>query len=309
MKNKKAVVMLSGGLDSKLALRIMQEQGFDVIALYFNLPFETGCCNEKSSFNFLQISGIRIKIFDCSKGKLLQEYLDVIRHPKYGRGKGINPCIDCRIFMFKKAKEFADKEKIDLIVSGEVLNERPMSQHKKAMEIIRRESGLKGRLLRPLSAKLLEPAEAEKKGIVNRNKLYSIQGRSRKKQIKLAKKFKISYPNPAGGCLLCEKALKKRFEFLLKREMNEKEVKLVGIGRHFLIDKCWIVLGRDEKENKVIEKLKIGEKIIPKTPGPTAIILDKCRKETLEKIKKLIKAYSKGVDLKERKKFEKYLLK
>ena len=250
-----------------------------------------------------------MKIFDCHKGKLLKEYLDILKKPKYRRGAGVNPCIDCRIFMFKKAKEFADKHGIDLVVSGEVLGERPMSQMKKAMDIVEKESGLKGRLLRPLSAKLLEPTNAEKKGIVNRNKLYDISGRRRDRQIAMAKKFRISYPSPAGGCLLCEKALKQRLKYLIERGMNEKEIKLVGLGRHFLIDNSWVVLGRNEKENNIIERLKTGEIIVPKTPGPTAIILDKCKKATKDKVKKLIGVYSKGVELKERKKFEKYELK
>ena len=306
MTKNKCIVMLSGGLDSRLAVKVMQEQGFDVLALFFNLPFGTGCCDQGCSFNFSQLEGVKMKMFDCSKGKLLQEYLEVLKKPKYGIGAGVNPCIDCRVFMFKKAREFADKEGIDLVVSGEVLGERPMSQMQKSMDLVEEESGLKGRLLRPLSAKLLPETDAEKKGIVDREKLYDIQGRRRLKQIELAEKFKISYPNPAGGCLLCEKNLKNKLDYLLKRGMNDDEIKLVGIGRHFVIDNCWVILGRDEKENKIIET--VGKNLVlPEKIGPSAVIFGKCD-NIKEKVKELVNVYSKGVDLKERDKFKEYLL-
>ena len=307
-KLKKCIVLFSGGLDSRLALKIMQEQGFETTALFFKLPFGTGCCNENCSFNFSQIQGIKLNVIDCTKGELLQEYLNLIRKAEHGRGAGINTCVDCRIFMFKKAKEFADAQGIDLIVSGEVLGERPMSQMKKSMGNIEEKSGLKGRLLRPLSAKLLPETQAEKFGLINKEKLYDIHGRKREKQIELAKKFKINYPSPAGGCLLCEKELKNRLKKLLDRGLNEDEINLVGIGRHFWINKCWVILGRNEKENKIIENVKSGEKIIPDYPAPSAIILDKFNKKIKDKIELLIKSYSKKEDLKTRELFYKYRL-
>ncbi len=301
--------MFSGGLDSRLALKMMQNQDFEVTALFFKLPFGTGCCNEGCAFNFSQLQGVKLKIFDCTKGKLLQEYLNVLRKAEHGTGTGMNPCIDCRIFMLKKAKKFANENKIDLIVTGEVLGERPMSQMKRAMNLVEEESHLKGRLLRPLSAKLLPETDAEKKGLVDREKLLDIHGRRRERQIKLAKKFKIRYPHPAGGCLLCEKNLKRRLKYLLERGMNEDEIKLVGIGRHFVIDKCWVIIGRNEKENKIIEL--IGKKytlILPEFPGPSAVILNKCQRQIREKVGELIKAYSKKCSLKERKRFERFKL-
>ena len=303
----KVIVMLSGGLDSRLAVKIMQEQGFEVVTLFFNLPSGTGCCDQNCSFNFSQLNDVQMKIIDCSKGDLLKEYLQVITKPSYGRGVGVNPCVDCRIFMFKKAREYADKEGIDLVVTGEVLGERPMSQMKGSLDLIERESGLKGRLLRPLSAKLLEPTEAEKEGIVDRDKLYDIQGRRREKQFELAKKFDISYPAPAGGCLLCERNLKSRFQYLLKRGMNEEEIKLIKVGRHFNIG-GWIILGRDEKENGIVEKSNAGKVITAEELdfiGPSAIMLDKCDED---KVSKLIEAYSKGIDSKERENFKEYAL-
>jgi len=174
-KEAKALVLLSGGLDSRLACRIMQEQLVkeNVEALLFLLPFGEGCCSDKHCvFNFCQKEGIKLKIIDCTKGQLLQEYLELIRSPRHGYGSGINPCIDCRIFMFNKARDIMEKEGFDVIVTGEVVGERPMSQRKKAMDIIENESGLKGKLLRPLSAKLLTETDIEKSKLVEREKFF-----------------------------------------------------------------------------------------------------------------------------------------
>ena len=264
----KCIVMLSGGLDSRLAIKIMQEQGFDVLALFFNLPFGTGCCDQKCSFNFSQMQGVKLKIFDCSQGKLLEEYLDVIRKADHGRGSGIDPCIDCRIFILKKAKKFAEENKIKFIATGEVLNERPMSQNAKAMKIIENESNLKEKLIRPLCE-------------------IGISGRRRDKQIELAKKFKISYPNPGGGCLLCEKELKDKIKTVLDKKVPEYYAGLVNVGRHFENSK--IILGRNLKENEIL-KIQKGIKIIPKQPGATALVINK---KFEKKAKELIQKYSK----------------
>lgn len=285
---KKCIVMLSGGLDSRLALKIMQEKGFDVVALHFKLPFSKDV--EKEINKFAREQKVKLEIFDYTKGKLLKEYLELIKKPCFGTGSGINPCIDCRLFILKKAKQYADKHKIKLIASGEVLGQRPMSQHKKGLDIVEKKSGLNKRLIRPLIEK-------------------GISGRKREKQIELAGKFRINYPNPAGGCLLCEKNLMSRFKFLLKRGIKDQELILLNTGRHFVIENSWIVLGRNEKENKIIEK--IGNKnnlILPKEIGPSAIILGKPTKKLKDKVKKLIEAYSKGHDPKEREKLRKYSL-
>lgn len=329
--------MFSGGLDSRLAVKIMQEQGFEVVPVFFRLPFGCGCCNEMGcSFNFSQVQGIKLEVFDCNKGDLFKDYMKILKKGSHGRGAGVNPCRDCKIFMFERVKKFADKKKINLIVTGDVLGERPMSQMKSSLMLIEERSGLKGRILRPLSAKLLPETEAEKKGLVDREKLYDIQGRRREKQIALAKKFKIKYPHPAGGCLLCERLLIKRFEFLFKRGLKEKEIPLVNIGRHFKIPEnqrfsvsktserayarkskqevsdndCWVVLGRNEKENEIIETVgkNTGELIIPDFIGPSALIIDKYDNKLKEKVNDLIKTYSKKGSIKERKRFEKYKL-
>jgi tRNA U34 2-thiouridine synthase MnmA/TrmU len=305
MSEKKAAVLFSGGLDSRLAVKLLQEQGSEVECLFFKFPFGSGCCNQNCAFNFSQMNGVKMIIFDCTKGKLFQEYLDIIKHPKFSRGKGMNPCIDCRIFMLKKAKEYADKSKIEIIATGEVLGERPLSQHKKALDIIEQESGLKGRLLRPLSAKLLEETKAEKEKILDREKLFDIQGRQRNKQIQLAEKYNLVYPSPGGGCLLCEQDFAKKLKDLIKYKpkITETDIELLKVGRHFRV-KGKIIIGRNEKENKLIGSLIKNKEnfIIPEEfPGPTIYFENKEDKAIAEE---MLKAYSKNG--KGRENFEKY---
>jgi predicted subunit of tRNA(5-methylaminomethyl-2-thiouridylate) methyltransferase len=283
MKKEKIIVLLSGGLDSLVSVKLLHEN-YDITALYFKFPFSKDF--EKEIKNFAKESKIKLKIFDCTKGKLLQDYLNMIRRPKYGYGTGINPCMDCRIFIFKKAKEFADKNKIKKIATGEVIGERPMSQTQKKLEIIEKESGLDGRLIRPLCD-------------------MGIRGRKRDKQMALAEKYKISYPTPSGGCLLCEKNLKNRLKILIHRDLNKDEIKLLTIGRHFFIDDCWIVLGRREKENDIIEKFK--NSIMPEFVGPSAVVFGNYDNKMKSKVYELLKAYS-SKNLKHRDKFEKYRL-
>lgn len=281
---EKCLLMFSGGLDSRLVVKIMQEKCFSITAVYFKLPF--GGSSEKEVKDFIKENEIKLKVFDCTKGKLLQEYLEVIKEAKHGTGSGVNPCVDCRLFMFNKIKGFADSENIKYIFTGEVAGQRPMSQKKKQIKLIEKESGLSGRIIRPLID-------------------LGIEGRQRKKQIALAEKFKIKYPSPAGGCLLCERYLKCRFEFLLKRGLNEMEVKLVNVGRHFLINGSWVILGRNENENKILESADVGKLIIPDFIGPSALIFE-YKDDSEAKIRELIKAYSKKGNSKDKRLFDNF---
>jgi tRNA-specific 2-thiouridylase len=249
----KCAVLFSGGLDSRIAVKLMQERGFEITALHFILPF--GCGDLKKEIGkFCKENNVKVKFFDCTRGNLLKEYLGIIKKGKHGRGAGFNPCRDCKIFIFKHAKKFADRKKINVIATGEVSGQRPMSQTEKAMKIIDREIGFN--LVRPLIE-------------------MKVGGRRRNKQISLAKKFGIKYPSPAGGCLLCEKDLKKRFKVLLRGNLiNEKTLELVNIGRHFFIRNCWFVVGRNEKENKVIEK---SENCIKSGKGKPAVYFCKIK--------------------------------
>ena len=196
MSERKAIALLSGGLDSTLAVKLVLDQGIQVEALNYVTPF---CqCNRKGRCEAARVAdefGI-----PCKTIAVTDEFFELIRHPKHGYGSGMNPCLDCRILMFSRARQRMEETGADFVFTGEVLGERPMSQRRDAMRIIERESGLEGRLLRPLSAKLLPPTHPEQEGLVDREKLLSISGRSRKPQMALAKELGIyDYPCPAGG--------------------------------------------------------------------------------------------------------------
>ncbi len=279
MKRLKALCLISGGLDSRLACKIMQEQ-CEVEAVYFDLPFGSGCCKPDCAFNFTQIAGVKLHVIDCKKGGRFRKLVDIIKNPKHGHGSAINPCIDCHIFLLKEAKRLAKKIHADFIVTGEVLNERPMSQHLNALNIVEKESGLSGKLLRPLSAKLLPETDVEKSGLIDRSKLLAISGRSRKQQIELAEKFGIKYPNPGGGCLLCERefALKVKDLFKHERDVEWKDFELLRYGRHFRIDGVKIIVGRNEQDNNMLRMLADKPDLLLEAKnvmGPATIIRKK----------------------------------
>lgn len=293
----KALALLSGGLDSRLAIKLMLEQGIHVEALHFKLPFE-GCCLPDCAFKFAQLEGIHLHIIDATKGKPFQGYIKLVRKPKFGYGSGINPCIDCRIFMLKKAKRLAKKINAKFIVTGEVLGERPMTQTRRALELIEKQSDLRGKILRPLSAKLLPKTDAEKKGLVKRNKLLSIKGRGRKPQLTLAKKFKLrDFPMPAGGCTLCEKEFSKKVKDILKhkKRIMPKDIELLKLGRHFRHGNNKIIVGRNEIENKQLSKLKYKTDYVFEVPNygsPITLLQGKKTKKAIKLAAKLTATYS-----------------
>ncbi|MBE0515909.1 MAG: hypothetical protein IBX41_00755 [Methanophagales archaeon] len=254
----KALGLLSGGLDSTLATRLILDQGIDVIALKFTSPFCT--CDQKGKCYAADVAErFGIPLIIMKKG---EEYLNVIRNPKFGYGSGMNPCIDCRIFMFKKAKEVAEKIGASFIFTGEVLGERPMSQHRRALEIIEKESGLENMVLRPLSAQFLPETIPEKRGWVDRSKLLGIKGRSRKPQIELASKFSINdYPCPSGGCLLTYREFASKVRDLVEHAegISMRDTVLLKIGRHFRFARNKMIVGRNEEENKRLLLLKYPE--------------------------------------------------
>jgi tRNA U34 2-thiouridine synthase MnmA/TrmU len=250
----KALGLFSGGLDSSLAIKLIQEQGIDVEAITFLTPFYSAKSGSFSLEKAAQQLDVPLTIV-----RLGLDYLRIIRKPKYGYGKHMNPCIDCRIYMLKKAKQYARQIGASFIITGEVLGERPMSQNWRALKIIEEESGLKGRLLRPLSAKLLPPTEPEKAGIVDRSRLLDIKGRSRKRQLALAKAYGITeYQSPAGGCLLTYKEFAAKLRDLLthKRRISMTDLELLKVGRHFRFGGNKIIVGRNREENEMLLRLK-----------------------------------------------------
>jgi len=271
----KAIGLLSGGLDSTLALELMLEQNIEIITLNFKTPFcrcNHGGCNWASK----QANRIGVGIKYIYLG---DEYLETIKNPKFGYGSQVNPCIDCRILMFKKAKEFMKEINASFIFTGEVLGQRPMSQHMNALRLIEREAGLEGLIIRPLSARLLPPSIPEKEGWIEREALRAIRGRSRKEQIRLAKKVGLhDYPCPAGGCLLTDPNFAKRIKDLLKHSSNLtlNDVELLKVGRHFrLSSSVKLIVGRNEKENERLSRLRRNGDVslfVSEHKGPTSIL-------------------------------------
>ncbi len=300
-KKPKAIALLSGGLDSALAISVMLDMGVDVEALNFTTIF-CNCASSKNSQacgsearRLSGLFGIKLTVLNVTA-----EYIGIVKNPKHGRGSSMNPCIDCRIFMFRKAKQYMRETGAHFIVTGEVLGQRPMSQHMRAMQLIERESGLEGLVLRPLSARLLPPSLPEKEGLVDREKLLDIKGRSRKPQILLAAEKGITdYACPAGGCLLTDKSFGRRLKDLLAHvpDAGVAEIRLLKYGRHFrLADGSKIIIGRDENENDKLEqfgkdcgKFQVADSLGPVTLAPRGLSDD-----TKKFIASLTARYSQG---------------
>ena len=299
-KKLKGLLLFSGGLDSLLPLKIAEKLKIDLTLLIFKSYF----FDEKLALKAIKENRIKwpYQILDIRK-----EQFELVKNPFFGYGKNMNPCLDCHLLMLKIAKKIKDKENVDLVITGEVLGERPMSQNQKALKLLEEKSGLKGYLLRPLSALLLEPTIPEEKGLIDRKKLLAISSRSRKQQFDLAKKFKLKwFPTPSGGCLLTDPTfslrLKDLFKISGKKEIKESDVELLKIGRHFIINqknlRVKIIVGRNHSENEKLKTLREKKDILLEMenyPGPTVLIRSykgKITKKILEKAKNLIIGYS-----------------
>jgi len=297
---RKALALLSGGLDSTLAVKVMLEQGIEVEALNFTSPFCTctgknaGCKSE--AIRVAEELDIPIKVMN--KGT---EYLELVKKPKHGYGSGMNPCIDCRIFLLRKAREYMPESGADFVITGEVLGQRPMSQRRDALRLIERESGLGGLLLRPLSAKHFTPTIPEQEGWVDREKLLAISGRSRKEQMRLAEDLDVkNYPCPAGGCLLTEPSFvsKIRDVFDHADELNPRDFRLLKVGRHFRVGaRTKVIIGRDEAENLTLEKaVQPGEATLRWIEGssPLGVVTGQITAELLDTAAKIVLRYTKA---------------
>jgi tRNA-specific 2-thiouridylase len=300
----KAIALLSGGLDSTLAAKLMMDQGIELEALNFLTVFCT-CTNRGetclASQKAVNALGIPLKVFNVS-----EEYLNVIKHPRHGYGSNMNPCIDCRIFMLKKAKAHMQATRASFIITGEVLGQRPMSQRRDAMRLIEKEAELQGYIVRPLSAKFLAVTIPEKEGWINREKLLGIQGRSRKPQIELADHYGIhDYPCPAGGCLLTDPGFARRIKDLLdhKPDFSLNDVHLLKFGRHFRISPhLKLVVGRNEEDNIKIQTFAQEGDILFKTlhyPGPLSLLRGTPNEMEIAKVASITVRYGKAKDLAE----------
>ena len=313
----KAIGMISGGLDSTLALALEKRQGIEVKAVNFYTGFcitETqrrkggrsdGTIPRNEALRAAADLDVDVEYVDLSRSG----YLDMLVHPRYGYGANANPCVDCRIFMMSRAREIMQREGAQFVFTGEVLGQRPKSQRRDTMRTIERESGLDGRLLRPLSAKLLAPTIPEREGFVNRERLESISGRSRQRQMALARELGIAdWPQPAGGCcyLTDESFARKFFDILDAREVagaerriEPEDVVLLSTGRHFrLSPRAKLVVGRTEVENALLERYVGGRARLEARDvlGPVALVEGEPTWEERQLAARIVARYGKGKD-------------
>lgn len=262
LKKQKVVVLLSGGLDSNLSTRLVLNQEIEVEAVAVKTPFCDFDCGKGCGHRVKEVAdslGIRLKTVYFG-----DQYLAMLKKPKHGFGSGMNPCIDCRAMMYKAAKDHMENIGASYLVTGEVLSQRPMSQHRQALRIIEEESDLAGKVIRPLSAGKLPPSDAEKNGFIDRSKLRSIAGRSRKEQLALAKEFGIQDPpNSAGGCLLTDPSFSKRVYDLYEHTDGVptlNDVELLKVGRHFRLSAhAKLIVGRNQSENEIMKFLCLND--------------------------------------------------
>lgn len=270
MTDISAVALYSGGLDSTLAILAVQRQGIRVRAVTFLNHF--GCdITDRSSCSKNPFSAAEKFGFEVKLSHLSEKFIDIVKNPKFGHGKNMNPCIDCRILMLREAREFMSMTGASFLITGEVLGQRPMSQRRDALDIIDREAGLKGYILRPLSARVLRPTRAEEEGLVDRSLLYDFSGRSRKPQMALAAEFGLTdYPAPAGGCLLTEPNYAYRLRELLDHDHDPSllDLQLLRVGRHFRLSPgCKAVVGRNQTENEMLLKLADEASVLVRVLG------------------------------------------
>lgn len=303
----KAVGLLSGGLDSTLAVRVILEQGIEVTALHFRTGFSyverkrvagRGPSGPSDAERAAAILRVPLEVIDVA-----DEYLPLVLHPRYGYGSGMNPCVDCRIFLLRQAKAWMEAHGYHFVFTGEVVGQRPKSQMRPSLNTVERESGLRGYLLRPLSAKLLKPSVPEQRGWVDREKLYAISGRGRKQQIALAEQFGIAdYPQPSGGyCYLIDPTYSRRLRDFLDHEgpaaLTREQVQLLAVGRHLRLSSGHkVMVGRHERENEYLETCGVKGILLTMVdhPGPTTLVPGEPAQEEIELAARITAGYSDG---------------
>ncbi len=290
---EKAFILFSGGLDSIIAVKLLRNFGFNVIGVHFRTPFFG---KEKEELEHLaKALDIELLVSDIT-----EDFLPVLKNPPNGYGKNINPCIDCKALMLKKLKGIAGE---NIIATGEVLGQRPMSQRGVSLKKIEKIAGLERRVFRPLSAKVLPKTVYEEEGIVDIDCFLDIKGRSRKQYPKIIKELSIdieNLPTPAGGCLLTESSYVPKVKDLIENnQLTVKDAELLKIGRHFRIGEAKLVVGKDRAENEKLEKMFEGDEILLYTesvPGPSAILRWEDETGVILKCAEIVARYSKGKD-------------
>jgi tRNA U34 2-thiouridine synthase MnmA/TrmU len=292
-KKARGLGLCSGGLDSMLAGLILRDQGIEVEFVTFETPFFNAAKARKAS----EITSIPLTV-----SPIYPVYIKMLRNPPAGYGKHMNPCMDCHALMFKLAGEMMSEKKIDFLFSGEVVGQRPMSQNKTSLRYVEKHSGFKGYILRPLSAKNLPETTPEEEGLVDRDLLLDISGRSRKRQIDLAGKFGITdYPAPAGGCLLTDVGYTRRLKDLFdyQQDCTEAELHLLKYGRHFRLNpEAKLIVGRTEQDNENIlnhhDPATDTVIKVKKIPGPIAVVPHGAQKDAIFLAATICAGYSKA---------------
>lgn len=309
-RKRRALALFSGGLDSLLAAKVIEKQGVEVEGITFQIGFskeEFGLpqrskgkkeINErKNPEYYAEKAGIKLNVVN-----IFEEFKGVLFNPKHGYGSNMNPCIDCKAFMLHKAKEYMQEHGFDFLVTGEVIGQRPMSQRKQALPLVAKEGGVEDIVLRPLCAKILPETLPEREGWVDREKLYSFNGRGRKAQVELAKELGITeYPQPAGGCLLTDVAFSKRLENLWKskceKEYTVDEIKLLSIGRHLRFqDGFKLIISREKAETEYMEQF-YGQFTMLKVlgyGGPMGLIDGEVDRDGIEMAAAILARYGSG---------------
>jgi tRNA U34 2-thiouridine synthase MnmA/TrmU len=294
----KAIALYSGGLDSTLAILVMQRHGVDVTAVTFMNHF--GCdISDKSSCSKDPFAASIKFGFQVKLAHLSDKFMEIVKNPKFGHGKNMNPCIDCRVLMLKEAKEFMKITGADFLITGEVVGQRPMSQRKNCFPMIDKAADVKGLVVRPLCGKLLPVTIPEEKGLISRDMLFDFNGRSRKPQMALAEEFGLTeYPAPAGGCLLTEPNYSYNLRELLDhiKDPEYKDINFLRLGRHFRFSpECKIIVGRNNDENEAIKSLSGPDDYKLRVPGhgsPFTVILGKATNEAIALAASLCARYS-----------------
>lgn len=298
----KALALFSGGLDSMLACKVMQDQGITVQAIKFVSPFfDYGLLKKEEQYqkSIMEKYGIAVDLIDVS-----EEYLEMLACPAHGYGKNFNPCVDCKILFITKAKALLGHYGADFLITGEVVGQRPMSQRKDTLRVIERDSSTENILLRPLCSQSQKPTDAELKGLVNRELLPRFSGRNRTPQMELAKKFGITnYPSPAGGCVLTEQLRAARIKRLYtfdKEYITPDNIAFLLTGRIYLLPEGgWFALGRDMKENDFLEEFKqnsdITLRVSDDRPGPFGLLRYSTHKNDLKLAATITAHYAKKI--------------
>ena len=298
MKKTKAVALYSGGLDSTLAILVMQKQGIEVTAITFMNHF--GCdISDKSSCSKDPFAASIKFGFKVKLSHLSDKFLEIVKNPRFGHGKNMNPCMDCRMLMLKEAKVFMEMIGAEFLITGEVVGQRPMSQRKECFPMVDKAADVKGLVVRPLCGKIMPPTIAEEKGLINRELMCDFNGRSRKPQMALADEFGLTeYPAPAGGCLLTDPNYSFKLKDLLEhnKDPEHKDLNFLKLGRQFRVsDDCKIFVGRHKDENEAMKAFADPDDIILKVEGvgsPTVILLGNVTDEAIELAASICARYS-----------------